>query len=139
MCYGHLHVDTGYRSCVDFSSSFYLTRSLIVPTTVLGLCVIITWSTLQHIKDGRRDALYHPTCRFNPNAPSPIALLGVHHRSMHRIPQSGYTATMNTSMLELGELPAYPYSTHPPSQESYQEFCLDNHSPSTVTQPSRPY
>src|SRR5258706_5823863 len=95
-----------------------MTQFLII---VLGLCVIITWSTIQHIRDGRRDALYHPTCRFDPNAPSPVAMLGVHHQSMHRIPQSSYTPTTNSSALELCHLPSYSYSSQPPSQEFHQE------------------
>ena len=98
------------------------------PSIVLALCVIITWSTVQYINDGRRDALHHPTCRFDPNAPPPSFMLGVHQQSMHRIPQSSYTTTTNASTLELGELPAYPYSTELPSQEFHSETRLDNRS-----------
>jgi len=95
---------------------------------LLCFCVIITWSTIQHIRDGRRDVLHHPSCRFDPNAPPPVVLLGVHHQSMHRQPQPSYNATKNTSMLELGQLPAYPYPTQPPSQGSYRDIRLDNRS-----------
>jgi hypothetical protein len=76
-----------------------LTRSTYFPynsTRSLRYYHLVDSST--HTKDGRRDALYHPTCRFDPNAPSPIAVLGVHHQSMHRIPQSSYTQTTNASI-----------------------------------------
>jgi len=102
-----------------YGQAWAMIACMMIQTAILlGLCIIITWSTIEHIQDGRRDALYHPTSRFDPNAPSPIALLGIRHQSMHRTPQSSYTATnVNNSTLELGQLPPYPHSTDGCNQE----------------------
>jgi len=90
------------------------------------LCIIITWSTVQYIRNGRSDALHHPTCRFDPNAAPPTVLLGIHHQSMQRIPQPSYIAMNNASVIELGQLPPYSYPTKPASQESGQEGRSDH-------------